>query len=257
MNTIPYQLPSVWREAVVLPNVPLCDRIDRPNAGEVFIWHVDLSSIEARAALACVPAAERRRDAAWTYRKDYELWLRCRAALRTLLGRHTDERPQNVRIVAAAGGKPELAQNFLDLHFSVARSGRRALIALAGAPIGVDLAPVRRDFSWRVVADHWFHPREQEALAAAAPTEQPGVFFQIWAHKEAVAKAVGGGFDRKSMASFAVAPDGGTTHRPEKSWQLWHLTPLAAPADHKASLAGTNASPAVLDRGVFSVDGDD
>jgi 4'-phosphopantetheinyl transferase len=157
-----------------------------------------------------------------------------------------------VRIVAGAGGKPELARNFLDLLFSLARPGSLALIGLARAPIGVNLAPVRTDFSRRLVANHWFHPREQEMLAAAPPVEQPGILFQIWAHKEAVAKAVGGGFDQQSMASFAVALDGGATHRPEKSWQLWHLTPLAAPAGYKASLAGTHASVVIADRSRFS-----
>lgn len=257
MNTIPYQLPNVWREAVVLPDALLRDRIERPSRGEVFLWHVDLSAIDTGAALAHVPAREQKRDPVWTYRKDFELWLRCRAALRELLGQHTGERPRDVRIVAGAGGKPELERNFLDLHFSVARSGALALIGLARAPIGVDLAPVRAGSSWRLVANHWFHPCEQMMLASTAPAEQPGVFFQIWAHKEAVAKAVGGGFDRQSMASFAVALEGGATHRPEKSWQLWHLMPLAAPAGHKASLAGTNASPVVLDRAYCPVEADD
>jgi 4'-phosphopantetheinyl transferase len=253
MNTIPYQLPGVWREAVVLPDAGR-DRIERPMPGEVFLWHVDLSAIDMDDALKRVPAIEQKRDPRWTYRKDFGLWLCGRAALRTVLGWHLGERPRDVRIGAGAGGKPELEYDFFNLHFSVARSGTRALVALAAAPIGVDLAPVRPDFSWRLVANHWFHPREQEALAAAAPADRPGMFFQIWAHKEAVAKAVGGGFDRQSMASFAVAPAGGATHRPEKSWQLWHLTPLGAPADHKASLASAYRSTTVLDRGAFSTE---
>jgi 4'-phosphopantetheinyl transferase len=248
MNTIPYQLPEVWREAVILPEALLPGRLDQPGVRDVLLSHVDLSAIDMAMVLDSVPATEQKRDPLWTYRKDFDLWLRCRAALRTLLAAHTGQSPCDIQIVAGAGGKPEVGNNPLGLHFSVARSGPFALIALARAPIGVDLAPVRREFSWRVVANHWFHAREQEILLAAAPADQPGVFFQIWAHKEAVAKAVGGGFDRQSMASFAVSLEGGATHRPEKSWQLWHLTPLDAPAGHKASLASPYSSPHLLER---------
>jgi 4'-phosphopantetheinyl transferase len=254
MNTIPYQLPSVWREAVILPDVLARARVEQPAQGEVLLWQVDLSAIDTGAALARIPAAERRRDPRWTYRKDFALWLRCRAAVRTLIARHTGERPRDVQIVAGAGGKPELGRNSKGLHFSVARSGSQALVALARAPIGIDLAPVRHEFSWRIVANHWFHPREREILAAATPAEQPAVFFQIWAHKEAVAKAVGGGFDQQCMASFAVSPEGGATHRPEKSWQLWHLTPLSAPGGHKASLASTETATVIADRARFSTE---
>jgi 4'-phosphopantetheinyl transferase len=248
MNTIPYRLPEVWREAVALPVARGCGAVESPGAGEVFLWQVDLSTIDMDAALASVPPAERKRDPLWTYRRDFGLWVRCRSVVRTILAAHTGERPCDVRIVAGAGGKPELGDTAPGLHFSLARAGSRAVVALARAPIGVDLAPVRQDFSWRVVACHWFHPQEQEVLAAAAPAEQPGVFFQIWTHKEAVAKAVGGGFDRKSMASFAVRLEGGATHLPEKSWQLWHLTPLVAPAGYRASLAGSHARPVMVER---------
>ena len=248
MNTIAYQVPEVWRDAAAMPRVLARATMPLPEMSEVFLWSIDLASVPTRPMIASLPVHERRRDVQWTYRRDFELSLRCRGALRRMLGWHLGAVPREIEIVAQPGGKPELADNDRDLHFSVARCGTRALLALGRAPIGVDLVSIRHEFSWRVIARHWFHAREQEVLDAAAPTEQPGTFFQMWAHKEACTKAAGASMDQDSMSSFFVPVEGGVAQRPEKSWQLWHMQPLTAPAGHRASLAHQLETPSVTDR---------
>lgn len=248
MNTIAYQVPEVWRDAAAMPRVLARTTMPLPEISEVLLWSIDLASVPTRPMIASLPAQERRRGPQWTYRRDFELSLRCRGALRRLLGWHLGQAPRDIEIVEQPGGKPKLADNDQDLHFSVARCGTRALLALGRAPLGVDLVAIRHEFSWRVIARHWFHPREQEILDATAPTEQPGTFFQMWAHKEACSKATGASIDQASMSSFFVPVEGGMAQRPEESRQLWHMQPLAAPAGHRASLAHRLETPSVTDR---------
>ena len=104
-------------------------------------------------------------------------------------------------IVTTASGAPELAG--AELRCSIAHSERGVAVALGrGAALGVDLE-WRRLRRFRLLAQHYFHPREAEELASLPDHQQMDAFYSLWTRKEALAKAAGTGM---TMATL-VAPD--------------------------------------------------
>jgi 4'-phosphopantetheinyl transferase len=183
------------------------------------------------------------------HRSDFEPWLKSRAALRRILAAVTGQPAPRIAIATGEGGKPELADNPDGLHFNASRSKDYALIALARAPVGVDIEAVRPEFSWHTIAMHWFHPREQALLARAPETRRADLFFQIWTHKEAYFKGVGLGLDRGAMTACFTGPDCRSLRGPKGSpASQWRLKALATPPSYKASLASAGARPFVVDR---------
>lgn len=205
--------------------------------GEVQIWKVDI-----RPAAAVIPPLmarlapdEHERARRFVFDRHRYRYIRARAALRALLGRHLGVPPEAVALRTAPGGKPFLAEAGAPLHFNLSHSGDLALIALTtGGEIGVDLEAVRpRADDWVALARRYFAPEEVEALETYTPSERVQAFFRGWTRKEAIVKLLGDGL-RMPLDRFivpldepALAPvllsDGGVVP--------WHLTPLTpAPA---------------------------
>lgn len=125
-------------------------------------------------------------------------------AVRALLGRRLGVAPAEVPISRTCGvcgaaehGRPVigLPDGSRDLHLGVARTDRRALVAIAATPVGVDLEErgrAERDGAavWAVaLAD-----RERAAVSAiASPSERRHAVLRAWVRKEAVLKAAGDG----------------------------------------------------------------
>lgn len=91
------------------------------------------------------------------------------------------------------------------LPLSLASSGRRALLAVAAGPVGVDLevASVLPDV--REVAEALLPDPERAWIAAAAGDAQASDrFLRTWVRKEAVVKATGEGLAGRDPRSFVV-----------------------------------------------------
>lgn len=240
---------SVTRVATADPDVAFAVDAALPREREIFVWLLDLPSMQLTRMVEFATAAERDSDDRRRYRTDFEPWLKSRAALRRILADVTGQPARRIAIATGEDGKPELADNPDGLHFNASRSKDYALIALARAPVGVDIEAVRPEFSWPTIAMHWFHPREQALLARAPETNRADLFFQIWTHKEAYFKGVGVGLDRGAMAACFTGPDCQSLRGPKGSQaSQWRLEALAAPPGYKASLASASARPIVVDR---------
>ncbi|MET0267710.1 MAG: 4'-phosphopantetheinyl transferase superfamily protein [Duganella sp.] len=102
-------------------------------------------------------------------------------------------------------GKPCL-WGAASLEFNLSHAGSQVVCVLSSAPVGVDIEQVRAiDLG---IAERFFHPREQAALMACAPSLRRDYFFRLWTAKEAYVKALGLGLQR-DLASFAVLPGAG------------------------------------------------
>lgn len=137
--------------------------------------------------------------------------MRCLAA-GFLLARELGVRSDD-DIVTGRWGKPELRKGFP--HFNLSHSGNYVALAIADAPIGIDIEQVQ-PFDWAVVR-RCFNMDEREWLLTQATDE---AFYRLWTGKEAVMKATGKGFSL-DPASFCVLP----THDGEyeidgKHWNL-------------------------------------
>lgn len=205
--------------------------------GEVQIWKVDIAPApKAMSVLrARLSADERERADRFVFDHHRFRYIRARAALRALLGRHLGVPPANVILGAAPGGKPFLADGASSLYFNVSHSNDLALIALTrSGEVGVDLEGVRpHPDDWVSLARRYFAIDEVAALERYSSSERVQAFFRCWTRKEAIVKLLGDGLrmpldrfivplDEKAMAPVLLS-DGGVVP--------WHLTPLTpAPA---------------------------
>lgn len=117
-------------------------------------------------------------------------------ALRRILGRYLDERPEQIRFVTDAQGKPHLAcrADAPTLCFSLSHSGEFALLAVTkDRDVGVDIERIRPVSAWREIAARYFSKHEREALWSLSNDRTPEAFFHCWTCKEAYSKALGQG----------------------------------------------------------------
>lgn len=115
-------------------------------------------------------------------------------AARVLLRRQLQARlpGEALEFIQQPHGKPVLASGHA--HFNLSHSGDWLALALCReAPVGIDLEFGQRQRQVLVLARRFFAPVESNWLAGLEEREQAAGFFRLWARKEAVLKAHGGG----------------------------------------------------------------
>lgn len=137
--------------------------------------------------------AEQARLHAISHPAQAKFYQQSRCLLRILLGQMTHQPPQMVSFTATAHGKPQLTQH--QLQFNISHSQHWLCVALATAPVGVDIefaaqTPAR---PWLALAKRFFTAHEYQYLAKQPTDQLANHFFQLWTQKEAVLKAHGGG----------------------------------------------------------------
>jgi 4'-phosphopantetheinyl transferase len=165
-----------------------------------------------------------------------------RAALRTLLGRLLNSKPQDVPLVTAPSGKLRLTDELTsDLRFNVAHTTGLALVAVTrGAEVGVDVERIRPVKQLDDIAARHFTAVERDAILAAP--QRDVTFFSYWTRKEAILKAIGLGL-AAPLDSFSLPPPSDEPIcidvPPIESFpggRIW-LQALRPSADHPAALA--------------------
>lgn len=136
------------------------------------------------------------------------------AGVRLLLGNMLDCAPADVALVAGKNGKPLLDPDFHGelaanrIHFNMAHSRGMVAIALAGAPVGIDVEPVRSLPDMREMIALLMAPETLEIHDRFDASEDRIThFFRNWTLGEAYIKATGEGVDQ-GLASFAFSADG-------------------------------------------------
>ena len=182
--------------------------------GEVQVWRIDLSDEDSdeTAYLSVLNSEETERAGRLRVGQVRTQFLAGRSCVRTLLGAHLEIAPEEVPIVAAAYGKPELASPYSGrVYFNVAHSRSTVLIALnLTAPVGIDVEYLDRKTEVEEVARHSLTQQETVALLSIDDTTaRSKFFFECWTRKEAVVKADGRGLSLP-LTSFEV-PAGGSS----------------------------------------------
>lgn len=166
------------------------------RAGEVHIWKAALCSSYAALGdlTAILSDAERERASRFTFEKDQARYISCRATLRMLLSRYTGLPAGAIVFRYEPQGKPALTGG-AGWQFNLSHCRDLAAIAISRYDrVGIDLELIDPQFPRDEVAPDILSPDELRDLAALPPAAQPGCFFQLWTLKEALLKAVGGGF---------------------------------------------------------------
>jgi len=192
--------------------------LDLPADGTADVWWARRRDASARHT-GLLDQTERRRWAAYRREEDRERFLTGCALAKTALARYTGRRPAEVRFDRSCDqcgephGKPVLAGG--GPEHSVAHSGDLVAVAVARAPVGVDVEqldarprPLGGDGDPEALARLVLSAAEQAALARVAPAGRARAFLVAWTRKEAVTKATGDGL-RAAFGEVVVAADGG------------------------------------------------
>ncbi len=184
--------------------------VGRPDA--VQVWWVATGSDDSneastdRTEAAWLTGAEWERAARFRGEADRRRFVRCRMALRQLLGIALGTPPDQVDFIEESYGKLVLKDPGANrrISFNVAHSGDWGCIALAGGPsVGVDVEGTRRPHNLELLAKKILTEEERSYWDGLPSGEQGKAFLRFWTLKEAVAKALGWGL-RLPLARIRV-----------------------------------------------------
>jgi 4'-phosphopantetheinyl transferase len=164
---------------------------------EVHVWRVPLDAPASGVAhhAALLTADERARAERFFFDVHRRRFTVARGALRRVLGRYLDARPEALRFDYGPQGKPSLRRPAgTKLRFNVSHSGALALIAVtAERDLGVDLERVDPKRAAVSIAERFFAPEEVAVFRSLPPEHREEAFFNCWTRKEAYMKATGRG----------------------------------------------------------------
>jgi 4'-phosphopantetheinyl transferase len=215
----------------------------------VHIWKVRLDGAAIPGSEESVLSSdETARANRFHFEKDRARFIRCRSALRRLLGEYLALPAPAIRFKYLTNGKPQVdaEQNPRSLQFNVSHSAELALIAVGAIggekQLGVDIEKIRGDVDTNLLSERFFLSLEREGLRWLPEHLRVPGFFACWTRKEALLKATGDGLS-VPLADFSVSthPD----HDPEvaeikgdpEAGKQWFLTDLNVEDDYRAALA--------------------
>lgn len=163
---------------------------------EAHVWHIHLDALRAAGERleVCLSAEETERARRIAEPVQRERFIVVRAAVRGILAHYTGTTAAGVTLQRTPGGKP-LLEGADAPHFSLTHSGGLAAVAVAAAPVGIDLEHVRELRRARA-ATRILHPETLARIDALPAADRAAAFIDAWTQREAHVKAVGGGMFR-------------------------------------------------------------
>ncbi|WAL66354.1 4'-phosphopantetheinyl transferase superfamily protein [Amycolatopsis cynarae] len=157
--------------------------------------------------LALLDPLEQERHRAYRQDIDQRRFLTGRVLAKTVLGQRLGLAPADVRFDATCDdcGKPHGKPRLPGTEFSISHSGDRIGLAVAGAPVGLDVESATRRADDSLIS-YALNETEQQTLAGLGAAERTAAFFRYWTRKEALMKATGKGL-RIPLRSITL--DGG------------------------------------------------
>ena len=223
-------------------------------AGTVDVWWARRHDA-ADGHIALLDDTERQRWAGYRRDADRERFLAGCALAKMAIADYSGQRPGDVsfdrtcRNCGRPHGKPAIRGGRLEL--SVAHSGDLVAVAVATAPVGVDVEqlegrtrPLGGDGDPDALARLTLADTERAALAAVPPPGRARAFLVAWTRKEAVTKATGDGL-RAAFRDVIVAADHG---RPRLVAWPYPQTPESVSVHDLDTEAGYVAALAVIGR---------
>jgi 4'-phosphopantetheinyl transferase len=205
-----------------------------PSEIDLWIWSSRDGNVSVPDVDHVLSAEEKARAARFVFERDARRFTTRRFRVREILAAYLACEPAAISFVAGEHGKPFLhPEHNSDLQFNLTHSEDLAILAVArGLEMGVDvecMRPVEER-----IADRFFSPAEQRALANLPPEWATRGFFECWTAKEAFVKARGTGLSLP-LDSFDVSLGPGVpsailrigTARPDcaRNWRLWRFEP--------------------------------
>ncbi|MEV6393933.1 4'-phosphopantetheinyl transferase superfamily protein [Streptomyces sp. NPDC051907] len=214
-----------------------------PLPGVEMLWSGPVSehAADAVAHRSLLDAEETARLDAFYRSVDRDAYAVAHVTLRRLLGERLGQRPEAVVVARAAcshcggpHGRPYVPGD--GVHFSLSHTSGLVMIALAGAPVGIDVESVPDPGTVAEVADQ-LHVQERRELDALPAAERPAAFARCWTRKEALLKATGVGLNEELSRTLV-----GAGAEPA-SQDDWLLADLPAGPGYAAALAVRRTPP--------------
>lgn len=215
-----------------------------PADREVHVYRVDLASGPEGDAFRDAPewerlsTEERARAERLVRARDGRRFVRCRGALRAILGALTGIPAADVRFQVGPGGKPALPTSsdvaYETWRFNVTHSGELALIAVARhLELGVDVEQTRPIQQAERIVQSYFTADEVAEFLKLDDDGRAAAFIRGWTRKEAVVKAQGvglAGLATEFETLFGTAPPADAFRRCSpwpivRGWTLWEVSP--------------------------------
>jgi 4'-phosphopantetheinyl transferase len=173
-----------------------------PAEQEVYVLELDLPAALSEWETSVwndLTASEQQRARRYRSAQAQAQFVFCRSALRRWLGACLGLSPPHVPLTTNANGKPYLHTAVRDgygqqatlLHFNVAHTSGKGLIAFARYPVGIDVERIRPVENVEGLMQRYFSPSEYAQWQKSSADGRVDVFFRLWTGKEAVLKAVG------------------------------------------------------------------
>lgn len=162
---------------------------------EVHIWLVDLER-EFKYSNEIFSIEERNRADKFHNEESKNIFLKCRFALRKLLGIYLNIEPSKLSFFFNCYGKPDLSsiQNTLGLAFNLSHTEKLACLAIAThTPVGVDIEKVRPLSTEMEDTTYLFMSDTEINTFRGIDFQKEWAFYHTWTQKEALLKAIGTG----------------------------------------------------------------
>lgn len=192
---------------------------------EVHLWRFPLAGPHESAA-SMLTAEERARAEGMQSSTARNSYVASQSALRTLLSAYTGTPAAALDFSRGVHGKPVLASPDVPLEFNMSHSGDWGVIAIARAPVGVDVEQVRPGRHSPALEQRFLTDGERALLRRRAEADGEAAFFVVWCRKEAYLKATGFGlaapFSRvdSSAARLPELDEGGAQLQGAPPWAV-------------------------------------
>lgn len=166
----------------------------RPTATHLWTIPLDLPADDQKALYRSLSDEEKALAARFVFDDHRRRFINRRGALRSIVARYLDMRPDEIEYRTGRFGKPWLPQAGKQLSFSASHSREVAIVAVASEGcVGADIEWVRELPDRDDVARRFFTARECDDIANRSDGERTRSFFRCWTRKEAFIKALGMG----------------------------------------------------------------
>jgi len=199
---------------------------------EICFWYASLEQLgrEWKKIEKVLSFDEREKSERFVFEKDKKRYALRHGVLRMILGSCLALHPARVPLRYGHYGKPVLVGT--DLSFNMSESAGIAVYAVTRRRrIGVDIEQIRALSEMDSIARSFFSEYEYEFLCGRPESQKQRTFFELWARKEAVLKAIGKGltlsvdmlyaFISSDKSIHQVRLDGGSGE--ERKWTIYDL----------------------------------
>jgi 4'-phosphopantetheinyl transferase len=204
------------------------------------VWRIRISAhVPLISKLWLLLNADEQERANRYYREqDKQRFIVSRAGLRVLLGKYTNQPPQEMEFEIGDNKKPRIKNSgLINLHYNISHSGNYVLVAVADSEVGIDVEKPDPNLHYREIMDISFSPDEINYVETLPP--QLESFYTLWTRKEALLKATAKGID--DGLKFIPAVNGTHTINSDTigSEKSWIVSSFKVDPDHIGCLACT------------------